>query len=996
MKYIFAPHLLLRMPVKKPADYTSKLQSFLDDPFFRAALYLATPGFYQVIEKQGFHAGKLSEKETTTLRKYINRFCFRPTPFGLFASITLAGWATQTARAGHPNLKVHFQTDQTYQAIAGRELLNQAGPEQLQLTGNPSLYRILGEYRFFRTTITNDVKRREYLLQSIAFSKLLKDLVTWCGEGRTKYEIAGFIAREADCTFPEAQEYAGFLADAQLLVPTLRQNISGPDYLNRLLEQDWLTDATNSGQLKTLIAGLNQTQVSPDDLQSLSRRLAVCLPANKTGFSGNPLSVTLQNKTIDETLDRRYQSALRNGIYALNRLSQPDELPAMDRFVQTFLQHFEGQTLPLLTALDPETGVGYQQEAPEKDNPLLETLQVPYAAESPSSVEWTAAQQLLLQSWLRSAAVSPGIIKLTTEDLESLPETQQELTGMSVLFRVNEDQVIIESAGGVNAPALMGRFTVADKQLEMAARAMARHLEQLNPGLIFAELLQLTDPHTDNVNRRRSLYTYELPVTAASVLPKNRQLALQDLYVRLERGRAILFSKKLGRAVISRLSSAYNHGLNNLPLFRFLADLSYQYGRFNLGFDLRANFPGQSFYPRVVYQNAILSLATWIIGRDELEPLRQAESGKAVAAFKTLAQKLNLPTVFSLTEGDQQLVFNRANEEEQAFFCQCIRQKEEVVIRECLPQAEVRQYNAFLLPEGPMAAPAPISRKTESYKTTVRKFMPGSQWLYLKIYAPKLGAARLLLRLKPLLSKRYAGYPVHQWFFIRYEDPAPHLRLRLQVAPESISEVLAAFKNKLEDRVRQQVIREFQIDVYSRELERYAAAGMELTENHFHASSELVLHFIQKHSAHPAGRAHLFALLTSRAMVGIFIGEPEQQLRFTLNSYELFLPEFAAGKVKVELDKKYRELSAEFDVVMQAADPAMLSGSVKAAKRFIASLENAAASIPKDHPERPAYLRSIIHMHLNRLFADESRKQEMITYYLLYKYLSSVRGRKKG
>jgi len=35
MNYHFAPHLLLRMPVKTPGDYTNGVRIFLNDQFFR-------------------------------------------------------------------------------------------------------------------------------------------------------------------------------------------------------------------------------------------------------------------------------------------------------------------------------------------------------------------------------------------------------------------------------------------------------------------------------------------------------------------------------------------------------------------------------------------------------------------------------------------------------------------------------------------------------------------------------------------------------------------------------------------------------------------------------------------------------------------------------------------------------------------------------------------------------------------------------------------------
>ena len=37
---------------------------------------------------------------------------------------------------------------------------------------------------------------------------------------------------------------------------------------------------------------------------------------------------------------------------------------------------------------------------------------------------------------------------------------------------------------------------------------MAQQLETENPDIIFAELLQLGDPHTDNINRRAAIYSY--------------------------------------------------------------------------------------------------------------------------------------------------------------------------------------------------------------------------------------------------------------------------------------------------------------------------------------------------------------------------------------------------------------------------------------------------------------------------------------------------------
>jgi len=169
------------MPVKKATDYTAESQPFLDDHHFRAAIYLASRSFYAILEKQDFVLGKLSDREVSTLRKYINRYCFRPTPFGLFASVTLMEWGASPDHTdnGPPTFEPHFYTDQNYQAIISQELLRVELKDGARFEGNPSLYRVFNEYRFFRVALDEHFKQREYLLQSIAFSKLLKDLITW-------------------------------------------------------------------------------------------------------------------------------------------------------------------------------------------------------------------------------------------------------------------------------------------------------------------------------------------------------------------------------------------------------------------------------------------------------------------------------------------------------------------------------------------------------------------------------------------------------------------------------------------------------------------------------------------------------------------------------------------------------------------------------------------------------------------------------------------------
>jgi len=90
--FTFSLQLLVRTPAESFGKYLKNNQYHLDNPQFHAAIYLASPIFYHRLEQAVFQHENLNSMEQNTLRKYINRYCFRPTLSGLFSGITLIQW----------------------------------------------------------------------------------------------------------------------------------------------------------------------------------------------------------------------------------------------------------------------------------------------------------------------------------------------------------------------------------------------------------------------------------------------------------------------------------------------------------------------------------------------------------------------------------------------------------------------------------------------------------------------------------------------------------------------------------------------------------------------------------------------------------------------------------------------------------------------------------------------------------------------------------------
>ena len=1005
MSYKFAPQLILRKPVGKLTGYHLNLPAILNDPHFKAGLYIASPGFYASLD--GLEPEDLTARQRLTIFKYYNRFCFRPTPFGLFSSVTLLDQVAVPSKANtSPLYRISTHLAQAYDLSIGLRYTNQHLRAAIEYEPNPTLYRVLKEYRFIMSSLDEDFKNREYLLQSVGYTKILERIIRFCRTGKLENAIIHFIAKEAECTLEEASAYFDFLTDGQFLLHKHRPNITGPAYTD-FLKREYRNDLLTPG----LSAALLQANGHPDlrnapgcahIFKNLSQRVSMVFPGGTRLNNPDHLNIQLGEAPGNESSPPCWQEQLRTGIYALSCLTREHALPAMTEFVQAYQKHFEGRQIPLLLALDPEAGLGYQQPLAQPLTPLLETLDIKPKEYKQDQLDWTPAHSFLLNSWHQCEASGQGKITLSEDGLATLQEPKPiQMLGQAVLFRQANENLYIESAGGTNAPALAGRFTASFEKVKEAAIAMARDQEALNPNVIFAEILHLSDAHVDNINRRAQIYTYELPLTASSALPLKQQLPLSDLYLQVTGNKVYLISAKLGKIVVPRLTSAYNHTINQLPIFRFLADLSYQYGSSGFSLDLRQYFPGLHYYPRVEYKKIILHLATWVLTEQQLRQLSNTLPADSISAFKDLQNELRLPPVFMLAQADQQLVFNTQHPEEIEFFLACIRPMKQAVLKEyCYekavdggirPAAEFsRQYNAFLLPTVPIPMPALPARYLQS-QPKHRKFMPGSEWLYLKIYTSNAGANPLLIKLHPLLLMAYSHGQIKKWFFIRYEDHAPHIRLRLHIDPDDTGEILIAFKKALNRQVGEQVIREYQLNVYSRELERYRAGDYGLTEQQFAASSNFVLRALRKSSKLPD--FYLLAMTSTRDLLNVFLPSAEEQLVFAHESFGLFIPEFGDPDLKLTLDRKYRELDRLINQAMRDADfyrKIKVFGAAKEFLRATVALESSVSSVPM---EKRDFLRSIIHMHLNRIYNEQARKQEMITYYFLYKYLTSAKAR---
>ena len=979
-------HLFLRTPAcsfANDADGPGEQapEDVLADPVFRLALYLASPAFYGVLEAKDFKG--LNGKELLTIRKYLNRMSFRPTPFGLFSAFTVTGWTEEESLTvvGTEEIVLHLLADQQ---MAWRAAAVPAAPLEGEYGLNATLYRVSAEYRFIKSTCEGDSDKLIFTLESLDVNPLTNALFRYLAKGpQSAEEVVGFITSKTGCSRADAAEYTSFLVEAQLLVPVAGINITGPDYLEN----------RTAPALKEAFVRLRKVsaQTPVNVLKEVAAHVSLLQGDAAGGILTRCFYANAERGALSGGLAAKYRDELAGVVPALVKMSADGERPMLEQFARAFTARFDAQKIPLLQAMDPDAGIGYGNLAAQAgDSALLKGLNMPAEAAGLPQVVWTALHRLLMQKWNGLQLGQP--IRIDEKDIHDLsPEREYTLPpSIAVMFRVTEEGLLIESAGGVTGAALIGRFTVLSEEVAAMARDIAAFEVSTNPGVVFAEIAQLSDRHTDNINRRLAVYDYEIPVNSISMLPEDRQIGLADLVVFVRNGEVMLESRRLKKRVVPRLTSAYNYQHNNLAVFRFLCDLQYQGLASALSFDLENFFPGMPFYPRVVLKGAILSPARWKV------------SGYRGEGAPALRSRLGLPARIALTRFDQQLFFDLDRDEDLHFFEEAVQGMADFTVNEFYRPAAVvsdrsglplvNQFIAFLgngMPSyPPYAFEPPATKKVE------RDFILGSSWLYLKIYCTQASANQLLVGkilpvVRDLLKTEASG-----WFFIRYTDPSHHIRLRIRVNAGSMAAVIKKLKARFSGAVRNQVVRSYQADTYTREIERYGACHIEAAEVLFRYSSELVVYYLRNNTDGRFGAEEL-AIPGFLSLLEQFFPEAGAQLVYLEQMNASFQAEFRADKgLRLGLDKLYRDIRANLEAEGYATTMIrQLKLETYWANFRAQGAALALQSVDEPRAKRTTLLAALIHMHLNRVFPDRQREQEMVLYYCILKHKVSLLAR---
>src|SRR5690606_833334 len=98
-----------------------------------------------------------------------------------------------------------------------------------------------------------------------------------------------------------------------------------------------------------------------------------------------------------------------------------------------------------------------------------------------------------------------------------------------------------------------------------------------------------------------------------------------------------------------------------LPIYHFLCDIQNQENR-GIGFSWGSIQYDFDFLPRLIYNDVVLSRATWHISHNDIKEITSQDDSKLVEVVRNYVQKRKIPTIVSFVQGDNEVIINFDNE----------------------------------------------------------------------------------------------------------------------------------------------------------------------------------------------------------------------------------------------------------------------------------------------------------------------------------------------
>jgi len=495
-------------------------------------------------------------------------------------------------------------------------------------------------------------------------------------------------------------------------------------------------------------------------------------------------------------------------------------------------------------------------------------------------------------------------------------------------------------------------------------------------------------------------------------------LSIRDIYIGVEpaNNQFYIKSKSLDKKLIVTMTSMLNpmHASNAL---RFLTEISsVRKMRIADGIFSFLNLPYE-YFPRIVYNNVVIRPETWVISKDTLEmkqDVKESSDKKStIEKFEQFRQTWKLPRYTFLNEGDNRLLLDLDNPDHRNEVYNVLKKDSVTPItlteRTCdfgehlAKNADGEKYISeivvpFVLADDLKMGNANadgdkdkilmtrsnVSANRMDVDRSQLMLLPGNdKWLFYKMYGYSKRQDELIAEAHYALEKLASDGLAQKYFYIRYSDPEPHLRLRVQPSSSGVLPLFAALTGWIDGLFTDGVISKVVHDSYIRESERYGGQQLiHYAEDYFYHDSKLAMKLLTmqryKHQDLDIDYICLSYIVSVLEIFGLSTAQQETFLA-SLTDKKNYRKEFQKDRQMIM--RAVDSSDDWFDIRASVFHPEvydLINTNAQELKKYAQAIYDA-----DQRGELTNFIQSIvssiIHMFCNRLKGDNTWEQKMHT-----------------
>ncbi len=973
--------------------------AWLSDPRVLRAIAVGSPSLRGAVER--FRESKLSARDVAKMRakllRYQIRMSTRPTPFGLFAGIALAAWGDRT------DVRVHSTTARTrtrpdmawLMSLVASAESTLAIRRQLALVANPLARVEAGRVMLAERAPTHGQSTRGPLSVR-ATSVVLRALALT----RRPMPYATLVQQLCEAT-PSAtpdrvEQLLTQLWEQTFLLTDLRPPMttaSPARYVaDRLARIDAPEVAASHKRLATFLDALADWDARIDTGSENFKSLLAQVDVPEDGSKELPIQVDMA-LSLSGTLGRRVAQEAARAAELLLRLSpSPRGLSYLAAYRQAFLSRYgHDREVPLLELMDPTRGLGppsMHNHAYVGPDPVVSATRARTLQQLACTALYERRRVIMLderslaklETWKPTANEAPRSLDLNI------------LIAARSADAIDQDDftiVVGPNLGALAAGRNLGRFAdllgpEATQALKQTAAAEEQEQNQNQKQKItYAELTYLpTNLKSANVVIRPPVRAFEIPLGVSAGVSAESVVPLDELLIGVDHNR--FYAR--WPAANTRIIATSGHMLNPNsapPAGRFLVDIALDGRAIFSSFDWgpAESFP---FLPRVQHGHIVLRPAQWRLHKDD-----------DVARRRT---QWDVPRHVLLSVGDNRLVLD-LDQPSQVDEVRAELQKltddggGAIILQEVVPALDEAWLEG---PDGHYYSELTVSmtrRECDRAQSddaadakrivieTNRLHPPGSEWLFVKLYGPRdLDEDVISGSMLTFADNAVACGFADAWFFIRYADPEPHLRLRFHGSPERLTgQLFTHVCDWAGGLVADGLCLRFMFDSYEQEIERFGGVeGMRACESIFAVDSRHAARLQQcvKAKQWPHDRMALAALSIDDFLAGLGFTDADR-LRW-------YRTQTKPGGQDVGAD--YRQRKTVLRALLAGSRPteieAVLTERRSALAKPAARLRDLAAAGTLSQ-SIDTLCSSLVHLHMNRLIGMDAASESRVLSLLL-------------